>query len=126
MLAGAAAVELPPITPADRNKDLLPLSFAQQRLWFLAQLEGVGTAYHISGGLRLKGDLDRSVLLRALDRIVERLGCMPHCRPEQARHDTQTEQRNPVVVSEDGRGCLCCNSNVIHPVLCSEHAHDLR
>src|ERR1700728_3798001 len=48
----------------------LPLSFAQQRLWFLAQMEGVSEAYHIPFGLRLKGDLDRAALRRALNRVV--------------------------------------------------------
>ncbi len=60
-----------PITPINRD-GLLELSLAQQRLWFLAQFEGASEAYHISGGIRLKGDLDRSALRRALDRIVER------------------------------------------------------
>src|ERR1700728_3261088 len=50
----------------------LPLSFAQQRLWFLAQMEGVSEAYHIPFGLRLKGDLDRAALRRALNRMVVR------------------------------------------------------
>ena len=48
------------------------LSFAQQRLWFLSQMEGVSEAYHIAAGLRLRGKLDRTALRRALDRIVER------------------------------------------------------
>ncbi len=35
----------------------LPLSYAQQRLWFLAQMEGGSQAYHIPVGVRLVGDL---------------------------------------------------------------------
>ena len=50
----------------------LPLSLAQERLWFLAQIEGVSEAYHIPMGLRLSGELDRYALKRALDRIVWR------------------------------------------------------
>ena len=63
--------ELPPIERVERN-ERLALSFAQQRLWFLAQMEGVSEAYHIPFGLRLKGDLDGVALRRALDRIVAR------------------------------------------------------
>ncbi|MGH9968411.1 MAG: amino acid adenylation domain-containing protein, partial [Pyrinomonadaceae bacterium] len=66
----ATPATLPPITPAQRG-ERLPLSFAQQRLWFLAQL-GESEAYHIFNGWRLKGQLDRSALRRALDRIVAR------------------------------------------------------
>ncbi|OFA06940.1 non-ribosomal peptide synthetase [Duganella sp. HH101] len=60
-----------PIPPADR---LAPLaaSFAQQRLWFLAQLDGGSAAYHMASGLQLDGALDLAALTRALDRIVER------------------------------------------------------
>jgi amino acid adenylation domain-containing protein len=51
----------------------LPLSFAQQRLWFLTQLDGQASrAYHIGFGLRLRGRLDRTALRAALDRIVYR------------------------------------------------------
>jgi amino acid adenylation domain-containing protein len=50
----------------------LSLSFAQQRLWFLSQMDGVSQAYHIPRGLRLKGKLNRTVLRRALDRILAR------------------------------------------------------
>ncbi len=50
----------------------LPLSFAQQRLWFLAQIEGVSAAYHIPLALHLRGDLDAAALRRALDALLDR------------------------------------------------------
>src|SRR6202012_598858 len=62
---------LAPIPKAERDVPV-PVSFPQQRLWFLAQLEGVSSAYHLPGGVRLRGDLDRGALKRALDRIVAR------------------------------------------------------
>jgi amino acid adenylation domain-containing protein len=49
-----------------------PLSFAQQRLWFLAQIDGVSEAYHIPLNVRLKGELHKHALRRALDRLVAR------------------------------------------------------
>ncbi|WP_219811516.1 non-ribosomal peptide synthetase [Pectobacterium odoriferum] len=50
-----------------------PLSLAQQRLWFLAQMdEAAGAAYVIAGGFRLRGKLDVAALRQALDRIVAR------------------------------------------------------
>ncbi|MBW8843397.1 MAG: AMP-binding protein, partial [Burkholderiales bacterium] len=50
-----------------------PLSFAQQRLWFLAQLDTrASAAYLMAGSLRLQGRLDEAALARALDRIVAR------------------------------------------------------
>ena len=70
-IANAAHAKLPLITRAGRDKPL-PLSLAQQRLWFLAQMEGVSKAYHIPVGLRLLGQLDGTALRRALDRIVAR------------------------------------------------------
>ncbi|WP_371128558.1 amino acid adenylation domain-containing protein, partial [Pseudomonas sp. NFACC13-1] len=66
----ASASTLPPIEAVPRNS-ALPLSFAQQRLWFLAQMDG-SAAYHICGGLRLKGRLSPQALHGALDRIVAR------------------------------------------------------
>ena len=70
-LEGAAHAELSRIMPVQRS-GRLPLSFAQQRLWFLAQMEGGSAAYHIPLGLHLKGDLNRAALRRALDRILVR------------------------------------------------------
>ncbi|MES2939620.1 MAG: non-ribosomal peptide synthase/polyketide synthase, partial [Pseudomonadota bacterium] len=68
---GAVRSVLPPIEPAPRDAPL-PLSFAQQRLWFLTQLDAHSAAYHVPIGLRLSGLLDRAALRRALDRIVAR------------------------------------------------------
>src|SRR5205823_6033139 len=62
---------LPSITRAERE-ERIPLSYAQQRLWFLAQMEGGSGAYHVPFGWRLRGNLDRTALLRALDRLVAR------------------------------------------------------
>ena len=50
----------------------LPLSFGQQRLWFLDRLEPGSSAYNLSRALRLRGALDVAVLRRALDEIVRR------------------------------------------------------
>ncbi|WP_188555321.1 non-ribosomal peptide synthetase, partial [Edaphobacter dinghuensis] len=50
----------------------LPLSYGQQRLWFLSQLEGASPVYHIPMAVRLRGDLDTSVLRYSLDTIFAR------------------------------------------------------
>ncbi|PHM70060.1 non-ribosomal peptide synthetase [Xenorhabdus kozodoii] len=61
------------ILPRKADQQTLPLSWAQQRLWFLAQLDPAAqTAYHIPGGLRLQGYLNLDALQAALDRIVAR------------------------------------------------------
>ena len=49
-----------------------PLSFAQQRLWFMDQLSPGGFAYNITGGLRIAGRLDVGALERALGELVRR------------------------------------------------------
>ncbi|QSX79619.1 non-ribosomal peptide synthetase [Agrilutibacter solisilvae] len=71
IVAGEASVQQA-IPTADRSQPL-PLSSAQQRLWFLDQLDhGAGAAYHIPAALRLRGVLDRQALQASLDRIVAR------------------------------------------------------
>nr|WP_282445111.1 non-ribosomal peptide synthetase [Pseudomonas sp. W2Jun17] len=71
LLAQAGRSTLPDILPANRDEEM-PLSFAQQRLWFLALMEGANTAYNIPIGLRLRGQLHVQALQRALARIVAR------------------------------------------------------
>ncbi|MEE8584176.1 MAG: amino acid adenylation domain-containing protein, partial [Acidobacteriota bacterium] len=50
----------------------LPLSFAQQRLWFISQLEGSLAAYNTPSAARLRGPLDFDALQRALTEVVRR------------------------------------------------------
>ncbi|HEU4881353.1 MAG TPA: amino acid adenylation domain-containing protein, partial [Longimicrobium sp.] len=62
---------LPPVVPAERTGPL-PLSFAQERLWFIDRLEPGSTVYNLPRGLRLGGVLDEQALERALGEIVRR------------------------------------------------------
>ncbi|HEX6042686.1 non-ribosomal peptide synthetase [Longimicrobium sp.] len=71
VLARGGANVAPPLVPVPRDGDL-PLGFAQQRLWFLDQLQPGSAAYNVPYALRLRGPLDASALQRALDEIVRR------------------------------------------------------
>src|SRR5215472_10189261 len=66
------ALENPWVLTRTERGEQLPLSFAQQRLWFLGQMEGGSEAYHSPMRMRLRGALDVGALRRALDRIVAR------------------------------------------------------
>ena len=67
----AAGAVLPPVMAEERSGPL-PLSFGQERLWLLDQIEQGGAAYTVAGALRLSGDLDPGALARALSEIVRR------------------------------------------------------
>jgi amino acid adenylation domain-containing protein len=69
--ADAGVQALPPLVPVGRD-EALPLSFAQQRLWFIEQLNPGEATYHLPAALRLRGDLDPAVLEQALTEIVRR------------------------------------------------------
>ncbi|HEX6747472.1 MAG TPA: amino acid adenylation domain-containing protein [Longimicrobium sp.] len=60
-----------PIPRADRARPL-PLSFAQERLWFIDQLEPGNAAYNVPVALELRGALDVAALERALGEVVRR------------------------------------------------------
>ncbi len=60
------------IQPQKRKEQSFPLSFAQQRLWFLHQWEPGSPFYNIPTALRLKGQLHREALKRSLSEIVQR------------------------------------------------------
>ncbi|HKR15496.1 MAG TPA: amino acid adenylation domain-containing protein [Pyrinomonadaceae bacterium] len=70
-LSGGSVVLAPAIERATREQ-ALPLSFAQQRLWFIEQLEPTAAAYHISQAIRLTGHLNIQALRKTFDEIVRR------------------------------------------------------
>ncbi|HEX8613864.1 MAG TPA: amino acid adenylation domain-containing protein [Telluria sp.] len=72
LVSASAASTLPAIVPGQRPA-MPPLSFAQQRLWFISRMsERAAAAYHMLRGLRLRGALDVGALQAALDAIVRR------------------------------------------------------
>src|SRR5262249_871219 len=54
------------------NREHLPLSFAQERLWFLDQLDPGNPLYNMAQKMRLRGHLDVSALQQAVNRMVAR------------------------------------------------------
>ncbi|MEU9853530.1 amino acid adenylation domain-containing protein [Streptomyces sp. NPDC047974] len=70
-LAGESEPEDRPI-PAVRRDGVLPMSSAQERLWFLAELEPDSAEYNTLRALRLSGGLDAAALTAALERVVRR------------------------------------------------------
>src|SRR5207249_3516674 len=69
---GTAGEAAPAPLGAQTRSDRLPLSFAQQRLWFLDQLEPGSAVYNVPAALRMKGRLDVEALRRTVETIVER------------------------------------------------------
>ncbi|HEX6290915.1 MAG TPA: condensation domain-containing protein, partial [Herpetosiphonaceae bacterium] len=61
----------PPLEPAPRDR-ALPLSFAQQRLWFLSQMDPTSPAYNIPNAMRVRGPLNAAALEQSLNAIVRR------------------------------------------------------
>ncbi len=84
-----AAPTRPPLRRMER-KGPIPLSFAQQRLWFLDQLEPGQPHYNMPSVLRLEGTLDTEALQRAFDELVR--------RHESLRTSLCVEQGEPVQV----------------------------
>jgi amino acid adenylation domain-containing protein len=88
---------IPTLQRTDRDQEI-PLSFAQQRLWFLDQLEPGSSLYNINRALRLRGLLDVAKLERALQAIG-------------ARH----EALRTTFVAPDGRPVQIINPSVTVP-----------
>jgi len=65
------ADSVPPLKPVERTEDL-PLSFAQERLWFLDQLEPGSPFYNMPAAVRVTGPLDVAALRASLNEIVSR------------------------------------------------------
>jgi amino acid adenylation domain-containing protein len=86
--AAAGAVRLPPLTAAEPGGPI-PLSLTQQGLWFLSRLEAQSGVYNIPSTLRLRGDLDPSALVLAVQDLARRHPAL----------------RTTLRTGEDGRPC---------------------
>ncbi|MBS0151277.1 MAG: amino acid adenylation domain-containing protein [Nitrospira sp.] len=67
----AGGMNVPPVSIVERNGPV-PLSFAQQRLWVLTQLEPDGASYNLPIALRLSGTLDAAALERSVNELIRR------------------------------------------------------
>ncbi|MFJ2744337.1 amino acid adenylation domain-containing protein [Streptomyces sp. NPDC087440] len=116
--AGAAAA---PALGVQERPDELPLSFAQQRLWFLDRLDASGSGtYNIPLAVRLDGDLDVAQLERAIGAVVARHETLrtvfpategeprqvvlPHARTPLAVHDTTADELSGLLAAAAARG----------------------
>jgi len=70
-LRGGHRPQVPPVVPVDRSVPP-PLSFGQERLWFLERMEPGSALYNVSSTLRLRGPLDVGALERALGEVTRR------------------------------------------------------
>jgi amino acid adenylation domain-containing protein len=69
----AAKSDVPPILRVDRSQyEPLPLSFAQERLWFLNELESQSAGYNVPAAVRIRGAFDVAQLEAALRQIIAR------------------------------------------------------
>ena len=90
-MSGAALSIASPILQVSRAQDL-PLSFAQERLWFLDQFKPDSAAYNIPMALYLEGAVDAGLLQRCLNGVIQ--------RHEALRTRFETVHGNPVQVIE--------------------------
>ncbi|HEY4054832.1 MAG TPA: condensation domain-containing protein, partial [Terriglobales bacterium] len=79
-----------PVLRAAERKDQIPLSYAQQRLWFIDQLEPGNSLYNISAMYRMWGPLDLDALEKTINEIVR--------RHESLRTTFRSEDGQPVQV----------------------------
>ncbi|WP_440262019.1 amino acid adenylation domain-containing protein, partial [Dyella sp.] len=90
----AGGAVLPPVRPSGQEE--APLSYAQQRLWFIDRLEGGSVQYNLPGVFRLSGALDEAALRTALAGLLERHAVL---RAEFVERDERVYQRARATVA---------------------------
>ena len=89
LLSESSQTIAPDIIPVSRDESL-PLSYAQERLWFLDQLEPDSASYNIHGAIRISGKLSVNILEQSFTHIIE--------RHENLRTVFKTENGKPVQI----------------------------
>jgi len=98
--AGEAGEKMPALVRVSLEQSL-PLSFAQQRLWFIDQLEPGSATYNIPAAYWLKGTLDKEALKQSLNEIVKRHEVLRTVFPTQDGKAVQKiAAEMPLVISE--------------------------
>ncbi|MGF6245650.1 hypothetical protein P3T42_007430, partial [Paraburkholderia sp. GAS38] len=69
---GMTPAQLPILAREREAQQALPVSYAQQRQWFMWQLAPESSAYHVAGGLWLTGQVDAKALRASLEAIMAR------------------------------------------------------
>ncbi|MET0646492.1 MAG: amino acid adenylation domain-containing protein, partial [Pyrinomonadaceae bacterium] len=107
-LSAGAGQGGPPLRREERE-GTLPLSFAQQRLWFIEQMRSGGAAYNLPAAFRLKGKLNAAALEQTLSEIAR--------RHETLRTVFETEQGRPhqVVRTDGGIGFITADLRQLEP-----------
>ncbi|MER5964376.1 amino acid adenylation domain-containing protein, partial [Streptomyces sp. NPDC002057] len=100
---------------------MIPLSYAQQRLWFLAQLEGPSATYNIPLALRLTGALDTEALTLALGDLVARHESLRTVYPE--RDGTPYQEIREAADVRLDLPVLTATPETLPEVLATESAH---
>lgn len=94
LLESRSATPLPEIVPGSGASSGI-LTYSQERMWFLHQLDPESAAYHVFGALDLEGALDIPALERAYTAVIERHAIL------RSRHVSRDGR--PVVILSDGR-----------------------
>ena len=100
---GADEGRLKPLVAVERPA-VIPLSFAQNRLWFLDQLQGPSPVYNMAVALQLRGKLDVDALRAAFDDVIGRHEIAAYHIPRHRRRAVPAGVAAPV-----GRGCRGCH-----------------
>src|SRR5215208_1122593 len=96
-LQSRAAPAAETIKPRDGRGSTAPLSFMQQRLWFLNELQPDSSTYNLRGAVRLAGELDVDALQRTINEVV--------ARHEALRSRFVTEGQEPLQVIAEEQLC---------------------
>jgi len=80
------------------DRDKLPLSFAQQRLWFLDQMEPQNSFYNMPAAVRMRGELDAVALQKSINEIVRRHECLRTKFENQQGHPIQIVYQDAAVI----------------------------